>query len=502
MADLTAALSAVVKEELGPGIHRAQLEIDPVWQDVFKSRMGVTREGLGRDWKFLKTFVTGMGGAYEFVSHDTLEGADLDFDHTNVKIFGEPNTWPGRSTSTAPAFYQKTVYLKEARGNFFTPLKWMQIDTFDSSIGSAVAELIKGTAKKVALQHALSFYGPTNTSYDGGVSTPNYKAVVLTDISECVTASNGAGTNDIWTVTFTGDSSEITGRINQIFVGQMFNVYDTSNNKEAGTWVVTVVDPMGTPGTDRGKFIMQDTSVTGLSTATAADGAYLVPINSNGNQPSGLNSWTKNSGSVYGISLTTRPWFKSLIQSASGGSGTAVLTETDLNKWYGTFHERYMGMCSLDSIVTSAGVIHSFLENADNNARFERNGKRLNLTTGWSGVSYGYEGKDFQWHMSNFVEPQTLFMLKTGEGNIKEYLPPRTPGVGSRSDFENEIQFVAQLGGSKSIYLHERVVNAAASGNTSAPIGDQLEAPFFRFCELAPDQVQGVKITDLTESYA
>lgn len=504
MATLSAALSLTIKEDLGPQIYDAQLDMDPVWQNVIKTRIGVERAGLSRNWCFNKIFVTGMSGAYEFVSNAVMQGAALTINSDNVNVFGAPNTFPNRSESTAPSFYEKTIYLKEARGNFFTPLKWMQLDSWTSAIASAVKELIKSSARKAAWQHALAFYSPVNDPYGTGHTSTDgtdYKWIRLVDTSECVAntvPSSPAADIDppvSIKITFTGDVAQIIGRINQVQIGQVVDIYAANGTKLTDTcgWVVSHVDVIGTPGTDRGVFWLIPMDGTDQIDKTAVtDGSWIAPRNSAGNQPSGLNSWIKTSGTVFGIDLAKQHWLKSMITAING-----PVTEAELTKQYGTFHERYGTLCNLDSIIASAGVIHAMLENSDNNVRFERNGKKLNLAMGYSGISYGYEGKDFSWHISSFVEPETLFMLKLGDGNIKEYLPPTTPGTGRQGEFENEIQFVAQLGGSKSIYLHDRVVSGVY-----ASVGDQMEAPYFRFTELCPDQVQAIKLTGCTESYA
>ena len=473
MANLTDALSAVVKEEIPRGIREQRIKLDPVWTDIISTSMGVHREGLGRDWKFLQTYTTGLSGAYQFEANAILEGADTTGPFgTNANQFGAGVGFPDRTETTAPTFFQQTVTLKEARGNLTVPIKWMQMDEFDSSIGSAVAIVLKGNARKAALAHALAFY----TS-----NTANFPIVTNMDTS-------GLADNAI-TFTDTIDNSsasDATGRIQMLHVGQTVDMYETGEVVvyTQVPWVVTKVD-----------YLNQTFTIDAIGTETAdwatdsADSCFLVPRNSYGNQPSGLNYWTVNTGTIFGLALATHPEFKSLIGTESG-----PLTEKILTKYIGSFMDRIGTMCDLDTVLTTAGCTHAYLENEDNLARYERNGRRLEIKGGWADIDYAYQGDGFRWAISQFVDPAAAFVVKLNN-NIREYVPPATPGTGRQSEFDNEIQFVAQLGGATGVFLHERTATTGRAG-----VSDNLEAPYFRICELCPEQMQGIKISGLDES--
>lgn len=463
MGSAVSALASVVKEEIAPGIREQRIKLDPVWEDIIVSSTGVTRDGIGRDWKFIQAFESGDSGAYEFTPAATLAGANLAFDNPTVGQFGTPVGFPGRTESTNPAFFQKTVTLKEARGNLFVPLKWMQIDQFDSSVGSAVKVLIRGAARKAARAHAIAYFTSDAT---------NFKLVTS------LAASAAAVTHTI--VIDNADATKASGRINMIHNGMTVDIYTTTVKQNTVAWVVTNVDWL------HNTFTIKSIDATESTAIDAED--YLVLRNSRGNQPSGINTWTTDTGTVFGIPFGTHKEFTSLLVTETGPA-----TDKMLNKHIGTFFDRLGTLLELDTLISSAGVVHKYLENEDNLATYERNGRRLEVKPGWAGIDYSYDSMPFRWAISQFVEPQTIFACKM-KNNIREYVPPPVSGGGKNSEFGNEIVFVGPLGGSTSIFMHDRI-------QSTGSVGDQYEAPYYRQCEVAPEQMQGVKISGLDESY-
>lgn len=474
MATPQSALSNVIKEELAPGIRTARIKEDPVWARIQSSSMGVTREGLGRDWKFIQSFVAGGDfGAYEFSTAAVLAGGTLGFEEAGVVgQFGAGNGFPTRTESTNPAFFQKTITLKEARGNMFIPLKWLQIDEFDSSLGSAVKILMDGAARKAARVHAAAFW--------------------TTDATSFVLVDNIPSTADAGTYTFTINNASSTaphGRIQMIHIGQVVDIYNSLHSKlNAGSgFVVTAVDYLNNKFTIK-ELVAGDTDP---DTNSANVPMYLVLRNSRGNQTSGIHSWMKTAtGTIFGIDIAVHPEFGSQIITETGPA-----TEKMLDKYVGTFFDRIGTMCSLDTIVSSAGVVHAYRENEDNLSTYERNGRRLEIKAGMAEIDYSYNGHPFEWLISTYCGAGRIYGLKLGGGNIKEYVPPQVKGGGKNSTFGNEIVFLGPLGGSTSIFLNE------LAATTAAPT-DQFQAPYYRQCEVAPEQVQGIIISGLDEVYA
>jgi len=122
---------------------------------------------------------------------------------------------------------------------------------------------------------------------------------------------------------------------------------------------------------------------------------------------------------------------------------------------------------------------------------FQRQGAALNMENGWTDIGYQYNGQKFKWLLSTYCSPGYLYGLKTGEGNLTRYIPPNVSGMGTHDAFGGDVQFISKWAGSTGIFkpLHND------SGNTT----EVLEAPFMTLHEIAPTDVQGIKLTGLTE---
>lgn len=464
MATPTSVLSTIVKEEIPKGIREFRTKEDPVWSDIISSSKGVTSTGLGRDWKFLYTYCTGLSGAYQFEANSVLVGNTIAFDNDSIKQFGAGAGWPARTETTAPAFFQKEVLLKEARGTLVLPLKWVQLDEFDSSIGSAARKVIQGTARKAARAHAMAFY--------------------TTDAAKFTLMSNLQTSSVSKTHTITIDnssSSEAHGRIAMFENGMTVDLYDDTVKDNTVAWVVTAIDKL------HNTLTIASIDDTETQTLGSGDTDRLVLRNSYGNQPSGLRSWMKDTGTIFNgsIDVDVHAEFSSLI-----GAETGPLTEDLLNKYVGSFYDRLHGMVDLDTIITTTPVTLAYLQNEGNLAWFERNGRRMSVKGGWTDIDYAYHGSNFKWGMSTFSEPNAVYIIKV-KGNIVEHVPPSVPGMGSRGEFGNEVKFVAPFGGYTDIFKFEET--------SSAAITDNVEAPFYRICELTAETPQGIIITGLDE---
>jgi hypothetical protein len=159
-------------------------------------------------------------------------------------------------------------------------------------------------------------------------------------------------------------------------------------------------------------------------------------------------------------------------------------------------------MVQLDTILTSAGVVHAYMENEDNIMTIERNGRLLDVKAGWANISFSYHGMPFRWAIDPFIESKKLYVIKLGESNIKEYLPPKLPGAGHGGEF-GDVEFAGPVGGASGIWLHERIATAGTLTpySTVAAIGDNLEAPYWHIREVSPEYMQSIKYGDYDESY-
>jgi len=80
--------------------------------------------------------------------------------------------------------------------------------------------------------------------------------------------------------------------------------------------------------------------------------------------------------------------------------------------------------------------------------------------------------------------------MKLNNGNIKRYVPPPIGGKDAR--IGSEVEFLAPLGGHSGIFMIAR--------DSEGQVMNLVEAPFWQFKLMAPIDVRGVKLYNLTEA--
>lgn len=465
-----------LREELSPTVGEILPTVDPVFGTMNATSVGVRRDAVGRDWEVKKTFVTSLSGAFEWRSAaDTAPTtsqmtATLSAYGTTppAVVYDTPPSFPAATEASNLGLTQRTIRLCQGNGNMSFPLQILGTDQMSASIMSYVAKSIKLTARHIAQQRAISFY-----------ATDANKSI-------CSVASVDDGTSATPTITIGSNSSATNDRIAGLQVGMHVDIWDSTGSgtqRNSGEeLMVYAVDPLG------GTVKLYTSDGAGCtSTIVATD--ILVPKNSVTLGPSSLADWVVASGSPFGLSLTSFPQLKSVLDT-TGGS----LTESLLNSVVGKFDDAYSGWVDLDTILTTGGVMREFVDQAEDLGQFQRQGAALNLKAGFTDVGYTYNGRNFKWIISRYCPSGTLYIIKTGGQNLSRYMPPRVKGSGSNTAFDGEVEFFAPLGGSSGIFKHAH----ASSGATT----EMVEAPFYLFTEIAPELMQGIKMTGLTENTA
>lgn len=465
MATSIASVSNLVKEEISFVRKETEPEVDGIFQKVHETSNGVT-QGLGRSWNFIQTFSTGLAGSFKNVS---AGGPTLTQDGNVYHWDALTRKFPTISDRvTTPGTVQKTITLLEGMGNFMLPFQYFQADRLDASIADAVSLAIRGTAKNVNQSEANHFY--TNNSGQKQV------------IEVLAAPATGNGTS---TVTIVVDGTEAKGRIGRIMPGMTLDARDTSASDAVLTngagGIVKTVDYVNKT------FVIE---FSGSVTFAASDWLGLAGSELTGANdlvgPKGAEYWLANSGTIYGINLANHPQFKSIVASETG-----VLDEAMLNKYVGGFYDAYGGLCHLDSVITTTGVLTAYMESIDGLYRYDRNNTRLTVKEGWTSIDYAWQGQTFEMMASRYQLPGQSYICKTGNQNLKRYVPPKVSGTSGRGEFPGDIQFVAPWMGSNTVFLPTRASDA---------ITEMVEAPFVYFREWCPDQLQGIKLTGLTES--
>jgi len=512
------ALDNFIREELPRVINESLPQIAPVFSDIESSSIDVVRnEGIGRGWKVIHLFSTGVAGLIEYANPAgpaMLGGSSSD----NLSVLNPVGTdfapFPTASESPHTGNIKRELTLHKMVGNFSIPIEWLQLDALSATQIKQVAKDIKAVGELRAITEAASLFGYAVANAGG----------YMVDVLGRISAIAEKGSTDYINITL----NETYGRIHNFRPGMRIDVVaDSSGVIQTGT------DPDGTDvrnythTTNVYVWLIVDSvdylnkiitlrpihSVLGttpnygsgssgdvFAVAAAANDWLVVSRCSRytaGTRPLhswGFEDWLKGSGLIMGgaalaggLDLDTFPQFKSQVVAVNG-----PLTDTVMNTYLGGYLDSYPGV-SLDTIITTTGVTQKYIEQAslyNNRMIYDRTGKALSIAGGWQTVGYSFNGRELKWIVNPMGLKNRLYALKLAGGNIKRYVPPKIGGADAR--IGNEIEFVGPLTGHSGIFLESRSSTGAVQGF--------IEAPFWQYKLIAPIDVRGCKFTDVTEA--
>lgn len=492
-------VSKTIKEELDTRVREFLPKVDSIFDEIKDSSIGVSRDAIGRDWRVKKTFRSGLAGCEYWCDPSsqtyTLDGGQ-GANGFSVMGTGVLETFPDITEMGTPGYMQMGIRLKKSKGNFFIPMDLMKIDALDASFGQQVQSIMDGVAERHALDRVHQFW-KLDTAGKIGTFT-----------SDGTTLSYSAGVCTGQTITLT------SGRIAAFRVGQQVSLV---NITAGGTTVLNggaTPFPVWVDSVDylQKKMVLKTTggsAGTGTVTLTNTNNIGIYPYKSGYYNsawytygPSSLMDWMKTSGYLFGsvpgtpateaINLTNYPEFRSIINTSLSGA----LTGDILNKHIAPAIES--ARMSLDTMVTTNGTLMGMLSNVEDPSNFlinyERTGKAANVEMGWQKIGYRFGDKTFRLLTSPYCPDGNLFILKLGDGNIKRFVPPRLPNSGSRNDVGAELEFLAPLAGSKTIFTG---VNAA----TTAAFTTAVQAPYQAYCEYLPTDPRGIQLATFSENF-
>lgn len=499
MSTLTDSVSNTLEQKIVPTIFESLWELDPVYPMIRRSSMNVVRNrGIGQGWKVLKTWVTGVAGGAKFMS---AQGGDVLSGPQNFNMYDTPQSFQGVDEVTAPAYIQTNITLIEHRGNFYLPHQILRADKLNASIGSVVAQNLKGVADLLAQQEAAVFYSSSaSTGELAGIG--NTSDVVSNKTSPAADTS---------VMIFDLSQTDATGRVHRFRPGMMVDLYDStgSTKRNQGFFlVIDNVDPLDNKihirRVDGGEFQVA-TTLSGFSGGYAGangDNDIIVIKDSVNQAPKGLESWIADGSTVtsfFGIDVRNFGQFRSYVPSAIN----AALTENVLNKHMAKFFESFPGK-KVDTMLTTMGVLIGFIDNLDagglatqaapGRMQYDRNGTALNVEAGWEAFRYRFASRTIDMYTSTYASSGTLYAGRIKNGGLTRYVPPPIPGAKVDSKFGTEVEFIAPIGGTggmQGIFKH-------AHGTTGATT-DFLEAPFVRQWNVMPTQPNWMKLTDIFE---
>lgn len=493
---LLATLDPVIREELSGGIIEFRKQLDPMYSRLSRSSKNVHR--IGREFKIVLQGTRGLSGSYMHYgsSATDLVGGNRVGDLMSGNRLPAGQGFPGRLESTIPEFYTFNIPLKMSKGNVHIPLTWLLADLTDGALDSSTGILIRTAAQKRALLDCVAFYTTDSVKFPivynlsaADITNGSNADVVITLDNSGTAATGSAGTQDTY------GYGRITMLAEGMYVEQFNSAGTAAKNDVTGDGIYLVVTNVNHADN---AFTIRAVDASGAAIAFADDIAAndffaprgsFVASQSTGRQPAGLNSWIKQSGTLYpyGLSLATNPEWASISVSESGPP-----TERMLRKYIARAQDRFSPWgIKLDTILASPGVTNAFVENSDNLHTYERNGRKLSIEPGWAIGMYDHNGVAYDWAISTFVEPKALFVLSTKNGNLIEATLPKLAGTGTRSEFGADIQFYGNLTGSGTML---------PTRGTDGELDDLMEMPYFKICEYYARDPQSLKISGLDES--
>jgi len=493
MTTIMGSISNIVQEVITPKIDLLTLQVSPFFRHVFRdSRNVTTNPHIGRDWKVIRTFTTGLGGAVEFGS---LAGGDMQSvgSATGYQAYNQVETWPGLPESVAPAYVQRTITLKKMKVNMHVPFTIMRAAKLGASIGDQLERTINATALNVAYAKSNAFLASAPTS--------GYAGVIGQFTSDSAGGSRTISSSGLQVTLDTGSS------IRRFCSGQRVDLFEEGNDTRLNSEpvFVDIVDGFGTsasPITDGGgtlKLFHLGSNTTVCAAGTQYD---IVPRNSGRetgtlNMPTSLSDIIVDSSNIadWGISASNYTLLKSMIRDLNN----AVLTEGLLLKFIAHYVHARGTMYMFDDLWSTAGVWAGYFNNLDSAYTIERNGTVLKVRGGVAEeVTFNLYGNSFGCKADAMLPTNIVWGLKTSDQNWSMVVPPRLPSTGRSPVFDPGMEFLAPLAyGGKSIFMPYRKVGGADAGAFT----DFLEAPAEHPYEIMPEVVCGMKLTGVKEFY-
>lgn len=517
-----------IEEILNKNIGMFLPTFSKVWQDTIVTSQGVGDSGLiGRDGLIIKTYSGGLTGVLE------PGGPATDFtyygDPSNTaigsKIFtqGLSKTFPDATKGANQATYRLGCPLRTMQGNIMLTLGELQAEATPAFLGEVVVPKMEGFARHITQLLCNYWY----------LSQNSYYAIT--------TLAGGSGTGWNKTLdtntTLMVDTTYSNYAIDRLMVGMRVQFYDatgatvrttaTLTTAATAIFFVTAVDEIS------GKVYFKAVDGLALNGGSFADTDICVMASSKGSSTTpyavspyftgiaGVNSWMKfgdsggatdsaancllgdervgtTSGFNSNINVNVHPEFKSLLYSNAG----APLTEHVLRKILRRFSSakgKYGHY--VDTLIASDGVWLAYEAQKIGRQYLDRTGRLSSLNSEGSeeGMTFDFDGRKYTGHTDTYVESNTVYGIRRGGNNWKRYVPPDPKGVTrfDKTQAWNPWRFVgAALNGTNSIQMPIMSVSAAP-GNTLVTEGVGL--PGMLRLQLMPDQVTGIKITNVAE---
>ena len=501
MAAPTGSIANVLQNTLpvaiDAGLEHIMAECDPAF-DAITTSMDVVSSNWGRDYEIKKAFSVGLAG-------------HVQMDANQRRIYGEPvgssgrgafvhssalSSYPNPRYGANPEPQLKTIGLAALTASLMFTKAEADLAALPNQQGrDIIPKKMMGFMENVAQVAAIHYYtahsaagicAVASVATAGAAATTGFRIILnITDGNvyrlrrgmqvDAYPAALGARRND--TQASAANQTQATRK-------PLVVDYVNYAGQTATLWMPTAVAAAEIDNIIATDVLFIANSRADNSTGTTM-GTDFFAFN-------GINTFLINTGTVLGINVAHYPEFASLVKTGSG-----TLTEQYLRKLLSEF-QRSMGPFGykLDTALTTRGVYNGYLANKIGSERRDRTSQPLNVgnegTAGKWRVTH--DGLDIKFGESDYCTAGHLYITKTASQNWKRYVPPAPAGV-SKSNApkmkNREFEFVGpELG-----WNSNKIPFIASDGTPQ----DAFSFYGRLRMQMVPDQLPGIKVTDLTE---
>jgi hypothetical protein len=528
-----------IQEVLNKSMRVFLAGLDPVWRDNVVTSQGVGNSGdLGRDLKITRLFMGSLTGVIEsgrsfgdqdlYGSSTTSLGQSMHLQSAS-QAYSSPLEGPNATA------YRLAIPMRSLVTNLMITLGEKQADATPALIDQVVAPKLTAFARNMAHTLCNYWYLSQNDSYRlCGMTNTQVRKVNST------TGVTGTVTSDYWQIKFNPSNYAVHRFSRGQRVDMVYSDGDRANDEQAaqanqnrGTrrqLIVESVDPLTNevvlvtnvdPNTaffDTAGNAPGSAATTTYAAQADFDVAFIVYANAtiNGSNVgsntfvgiAGINSWLKNgaessstkllgaeSDSSDFIDVAERPEFKSFKYNVNG-----VLTEYNLKRYLQRVHSAFEpNGHTIDTLIASEGVWSAYESQKIGQYRIDRTNRVASITSEGQqeGFTFSFEGNSYKGYTSRFVEQGTMYGIKLGGKNWKKYVPPSPAGMSKMTQADAYVPFEFVAGAITGTSTNQLPIYQTVSNQTMVTQASQM--PGRIRMQLVPDQVNGMKLTGITE---
>lgn len=519
--------------------------LDPVWRENVVTSQGVGNAGdLGRDLKITKLFMGSLTGVIEagqgFGDKDLY--GDLTDElgplmHTQQANQAYPSPLEGPNATA----YRLAIPMRSLVTNLMITLGEKQADATPALIDQVIAPKLTAFARNMSHTLCNYWYLSQNESYKLCTVTNATSAQIGTTSKYRITFepnnyavhrfSRGQRVDLLWNSS--AASGAVTGmRLNDTNSQLNATPALTLSQSTRSTRIQLVVENVD-PLTNKVTLVLDGnpTSVLRNDSTTAGTISAISELNSNCDVVyanshlvnnaggttytgiAGINSWLKNGAETGGtrptallgaesdstdyIDVSERPEFKSFKYAVNG-----VLTEYNMKRYLQRVHSAFEpNGHTIDALIASEGVWSAYESQKIGQYRIDRTDRVASLSKEGQaeGFSFTFEGRTYKGHTSRFVEAGTMYGIKLGGKNWKKYVPPSPAGMQKMSQADAYVPFEFVAGAITGTSTNQLPVYQSPSGGGANLVTQASQMPGRIRMQLVPDQVNGMKLTGITE---